>query len=62
MEATFADAVPLVAQAISDCIQTPYMQRSPHELNAALKCLQAWMSILPAKYVTVLNLFVPFLT
>ena len=62
METTFADAVPLVVQAISDCIQTPYMQRSPHELNAALKCLQAWMSILPAKYVPVLTLFMSFST
>ncbi|KAI0714221.1 ARM repeat-containing protein [Cerioporus squamosus] len=58
MKTALADAVPLVVQAISDCIQSPAMQRSPHELDAALKCLQAWMSILPADALTP---FVPLL-
>lgn len=50
MQTTLASAVPMVVQAISDCIELPAMERSPHELNSALKCLQAWMSVLPAKY------------
>ncbi|RDX49711.1 ARM repeat-containing protein [Lentinus brumalis] len=58
MEATLADAIPVVVQAISDCIQSPAMQRSPHELDAALKCLQAWMSLLPSNSLTP---FVPLL-
>ena len=52
MQATLASAVPMVVQAISNCIKTPVTQRSPHELTSALKCLQAWMSVLPAKYVS----------
>ena len=54
MKTTLADAVAMVVRAITDCITTPMMQRSPHELTSALKCLQAWMSILPAKFVTTL--------
>ncbi|RPD63454.1 ARM repeat-containing protein [Lentinus tigrinus ALCF2SS1-6] len=52
MQTTLADAVPMVVQAISECIQAPSMQRSYNELNAALKCLQAWMTILPANSLT----------
>lgn len=51
MKTTVADAVPMVVQAISECIASPALQRPPQELPSALKCLQAWMSILPAKYV-----------
>lgn len=43
---TLADAVPMVMQAITSCIRT---HASSGELRAALKCLQAWMFILPAK-------------
>lgn len=50
MQTTLASAIPMVVQAIGDCIKLPAMERSPHELNSALKCLQAWMSVLPAKY------------
>ena len=50
MQTTLASAVPMVVQAISDCIKLPAMERSPQELNSALKCLQAWMTVLPAKY------------
>ena len=51
MQTTLASAVPMVAQAIGDCIKLPTMERSPQDLNSALKCLQAWMTVLPAKYV-----------
>ncbi|TBU41864.1 ARM repeat-containing protein [Dichomitus squalens] len=52
MQATLASAEPMVVQAISTCIKTPELQRSSHELTSALKCLQAWMSVLPANDLT----------
>lgn len=52
MQRTLVDAVPMVTQAINDCISTPVTQRSQSELNSALKTLQAWMSVLPAKCVS----------
>ncbi|KAI0350564.1 ARM repeat-containing protein [Trametes cingulata] len=58
MQASLAEAVPMVTQGITGCITSPPMQRTPHELSSALKCLQAWMSILPANDLTP---FVPLL-
>ncbi|KAI0369534.1 ARM repeat-containing protein [Pilatotrama ljubarskyi] len=58
MQASLAEAVPMVTQGITSCINSPTMQRSPHELSSALKCLQAWMSTLPANDLTP---FVPLL-
>ncbi|KAI0743038.1 ARM repeat-containing protein [Daedaleopsis nitida] len=64
MNVTLADAVPMVVQAVRECITSPVMQRSVHELSSALKCLQAWMTILPANDLTplvppILSLMVP---
>ncbi|KAI9058664.1 ARM repeat-containing protein [Trametes sanguinea] len=58
MRESLAEAVPMITQAITASISTPPAQRSSHELSSALKCLQAWMSILPANDLTP---FVPLL-
>ncbi|KAI0633121.1 ARM repeat-containing protein [Trametes polyzona] len=58
MQASLVAAVPMVTQGISGCITAPAAQRSHNELTAATKCLQAWMSILPASDLTP---FVPLL-
>ncbi|KAH9886674.1 ARM repeat-containing protein [Cubamyces lactineus] len=64
MKQSLAEAVPMVTQAIRECITAPVVQRSPHDLSSALKCLQAWMAILPANDLTpfvpsLLSLMVP---
>ncbi|KAI8996297.1 ARM repeat-containing protein [Trametes punicea] len=58
MQTSLVEAVPMVTQAIIGTITTPAAQRSPQDLASALKCLQAWMSILPANDLTP---FVPLL-
>ncbi|KAI0651047.1 ARM repeat-containing protein [Trametes meyenii] len=54
MQTSLLEAVPMVTQAINACIVVPPTQPAQHELSSALRCLQAWMSILPA------NDLVPF--
>ncbi|KAL1943353.1 hypothetical protein VTO73DRAFT_4428 [Trametes versicolor] len=52
MQSSLAEAIPLVTQGISSSLTAPAGQRAPHELSSASKCLQAWMSILPANDLT----------
>ncbi|CDO75722.1 hypothetical protein BN946_scf184493.g20 [Trametes cinnabarina] len=58
MRESLVQAVPMVTQVISTSMATPAIQRSPQDLASASKCLQAWMSILPANDLTP---FVPLL-
>ncbi|KAI0772392.1 ARM repeat-containing protein [Trametes elegans] len=58
MKASLSEAVPLVTQAITASITALPGQHSPRELASALKCLQAWLTILPANDLTP---FVPLL-
>ncbi|OBZ74388.1 Importin-13 [Grifola frondosa] len=58
MIGTLRDAVPMVVQAITACIATPRLHRSQNEVVSALKCLQAWLSDLPASDLTP---FIPLL-
>lgn len=51
MERSLLDAVPELTQAITACIARPRGQRSPSELTSALKCLESWIDVLPARYV-----------
>ncbi|KAH9912340.1 ARM repeat-containing protein [Epithele typhae] len=64
MQTTLNEAAPMVVEAISGCISQPPAHRSASELNSALKCLQAWMQVLPANQITplipqLLGLMVP---
>lgn len=49
MERSLLDAVEELTQAITTCIARPRDQRAPNELTSALKCLEAWVNVLPAR-------------
>ncbi|KIK18577.1 hypothetical protein PISMIDRAFT_109109 [Pisolithus microcarpus 441] len=52
MKQTLLDASPLVVRAITGSISQPRSQIIAREVDPALKCLQAWMSILRADDIT----------
>lgn len=52
MQQTLLDAAPLVVRAVVAIITQPRSQMRARELDSALKCLQAWMSVLRGKYVS----------
>ncbi|KZT01812.1 ARM repeat-containing protein [Laetiporus sulphureus 93-53] len=52
MQRTLLDTVPMVVQAIIACITLPEARNSPKQLASALKCIQAWLSILPGSDLT----------
>ncbi|KAI0937932.1 hypothetical protein AcW1_002387 [Taiwanofungus camphoratus] len=54
MQRTLFDAAPMVVQAVTTCITLPQARNSPHQMMSALKCLQAWLSILSADNLTLL--------
>lgn len=47
MSQSLSDAVPMVVQAITSSIQ-PTVPAS--QIQSALRCLQAWMTIFPTRY------------
>lgn len=51
MQQTLLDAAPLVVRAVVAIITQPRSQMRVRELDSALRCLQAWMSVLRGKYV-----------
>ncbi|TFK48147.1 ARM repeat-containing protein [Heliocybe sulcata] len=64
MRQTLLDSVSVVVQGITTTIAKPAHQRTPGELNSALKCLEAWMPTLPASDLTplipiLINLLTP---
>lgn len=52
MRQTLLDSVSMVVQGITTSVQKPSNQRTPGELQSALKCLEAWMSTLPGSDLT----------
>ncbi|KAF8124319.1 armadillo-type protein [Boletus edulis] len=52
MHQTLLDAAPLVVRAVVTIITQPRDQMRVRELDSALKCLQAWMSVLRGNDVT----------
>lgn len=52
MQRTLLEVVPMVVGALTTCIATPQARSTPHQLASALKCLQAWLSLLPANDLT----------
>ncbi|KAI6113429.1 armadillo-type protein [Pisolithus croceorrhizus] len=52
MKQTLLDASPLVVRAITGTISQPRSQIIAREVEPALKCLQAWMSVLRADDIT----------
>ncbi|KAI6014180.1 armadillo-type protein [Pisolithus marmoratus] len=52
MKQTLLDASPLVIRAVTGTISRPRSQIIAREIEPALKCLQAWMSILRANDIT----------
>ncbi|KIN96655.1 hypothetical protein M404DRAFT_931992 [Pisolithus tinctorius Marx 270] len=52
MKQTLLDASPLVVRAVTGTISQPRSQIVAREIEPALKCLQAWMSILRADDIT----------
>ncbi|CCM04086.1 uncharacterized protein FIBRA_06245 [Fibroporia radiculosa] len=52
MQRTLLEFVPTVVQAMSACIAGPQSQSSPHEMISALKCMQAWLGMMPANDLT----------
>ncbi|CAL1698588.1 unnamed protein product [Somion occarium] len=52
IRSTLSDAIPMVTQAIVTCMSRPRPHPSPNELRSALKCLEAWLSYLPADNIT----------
>ncbi|KAH9851222.1 ARM repeat-containing protein [Lenzites betulinus] len=58
MLTSLVEAAQMVTQVISGSMTAPAGHRSPHELSSAAKCLQAWMTVLPASDITP---FVPWL-
>ncbi|KZT19856.1 ARM repeat-containing protein [Neolentinus lepideus HHB14362 ss-1] len=64
MRQTLLDSISAVVQGITASIAKPPHQRTPGELNSALKCLEAWMPTLPASDLTplmpiLINLLAP---
>ena len=51
MQQTLLDAAPLVVRAVVTIITQPRDRTHVRELDSALKCLQAWMSVLRGKCV-----------
>ena len=49
MQQTLLDAAPLVVRAVVTIITQPRDRMRVRELDSALKCLQAWMSVLRGK-------------
>ncbi|KAG9309356.1 hypothetical protein JVU11DRAFT_10592 [Chiua virens] len=52
MQQTLLDAVPLVVRAVVTIIKQPRDWMLVRELDSALKCLQAWMSVLRGNDIT----------
>ncbi|KAF8553854.1 ARM repeat-containing protein [Imleria badia] len=52
MQQTLLDAAPLVVRAVVTIITQPRDQMRLRELDSALKCLQAWMSVLRGNDIT----------
>jgi len=50
MQQTLLNATPLVVQAVVTVNTQPRDRMRVHELDSALQCLQAWMSVLRGKY------------
>lgn len=50
MVQSLSDATSMVVQAIQTSISQPMQsQKAQNEVTAALKCLQAWISVLPSR-------------
>lgn len=49
MRQSLLESVQMVVQAITTSITQPRETISTHLLDSAMKCLIAWMSVLPAK-------------
>ncbi|KZT68569.1 ARM repeat-containing protein [Daedalea quercina L-15889] len=52
VQSSLRSVVPIVAQAITSCIDLPQALGAPHQLSSALKCLQSWLPELPANDLT----------
>ncbi|PFH48182.1 hypothetical protein AMATHDRAFT_66058 [Amanita thiersii Skay4041] len=52
MQQSLNDAVHMVVQAVKSTIEHGSQSLPEHELQSALKCLQAWMNLLPTRELT----------